>query len=160
MSVLAKKIALGIVGAVIILQAFRPARTNPPVDAKQELAATAKIDSNVESIIGRSCNDCHSNRTVWPWYTEVAPVSWFVASDVNGGRRHMNFSEWGTYPAYKQKDLLDKVCKEVTNHDMPLWQYLLIHRNASLSDSDRNAICGWTKEAGQSVALADGIPQH
>lgn len=154
MSVLAKRVALGAVGLVAVIQAFRPARTNPPIDAKQELAATANVDGNVRSIIDRSCNDCHSSRTVWPWYSEVAPVSWLVGRDVNGGRRHVNFSEWGTYPGYKHKDLLDKMCKEVTDHDMPPWQYLLVHRDAGLSNSDRDSICGWTKEEGQSAALA------
>lgn len=158
MSALAKRVALGAVGLAVVIQAFRPARTNPPIDAKQELAATANVDANVRSIIDRSCNDCHSNRTVWPWYSEVAPVSWLLGSDVDGGRRHMNFSEWGTYPGYKHKDLLDKMCKEVTSHGMPLWQYLLVHRNAALSDSDRQAICSWTKEAAQSAALVDRFP--
>jgi hypothetical protein len=153
MSVLAKRVALAAVGLALVIQVFRPARTNPPVDVTKDVSVAVKTDPAVLATIDRSCNDCHSNRTVWPWYSEVAPISWLVISDVNGGRRHMNFSDWGTYPDYKQRDLRDKICKEVTSHGMPLWQYLLIHRNAALGDSDRQAICDWTKEGPQSARL-------
>lgn len=137
--------ALGAVAVVVVIQAFRPSRTNPPIDPKQEIAAVMHVDTGVQSILDRSCNDCHSNRTVWPWYSQVAPISWGVASDVSDGRRHMNFSEWGTYPAYKQQDLLDKACKLVTQHDMPPFTYNLIRAANRPTNSDRQAICTWTK---------------
>ena len=155
MSPLARRVTPWAVGLVVVTQAFRPTRTNPPIDAKQEMTAALKVDGSVRSIVDRSCNDCHSSRTVWPWYSEVAPVSWLVSSDVNDGRRHMNFSEWGTYPDYKQKDLLSKICKIVTERDMPPLTYLLVHRAARLSDAEREAICSWTKAAAQGAALAD-----
>jgi hypothetical protein len=115
------------------------------MDVKQDISAVMTVDAAVLPVLDRSCNDCHSNRTVWPWYSEIAPISWGVASDVSDARRHMNFSEWGTYPDYKRKDLLDKACKLVTQHDMPPLTYVTVHREARLSDSDREAICRWTK---------------
>jgi hypothetical protein len=143
--VLVRRVALGAVAVIILIQAYRPSRTNPPVDAKQEISAVMSVDAGVQSIFNRSCNDCHSGRTVWPWYSEVAPVSWLVASDVRDGRRHMNFSEWGSYPGFKRADMLNETCKLVTQRDMPPLTYNLMHAPARLSDSDRQAICAWTK---------------
>jgi hypothetical protein len=117
------------------------------MDVKQDLSVTAKVDAGVLSILDRSCNDCHSNRTVWPWYSSVAPVSWLVASDVNDARRHMNFSQWGAYTPDQRQTHLDEICKIVTERDMPPLTYSLVHRNAALSVPDRQAICSWTKQA-------------
>jgi Haem-binding domain len=155
-----RKMALGAVGLILAIQVFRPSRTNPPMDVNQDLSVAVHVDAGVRSLIDRSCNDCHSNRTVWPWYSEVAPISWLVASDVNGARRHMNFSDWGAYPTHQRQSHLDEICKVVTEGDMPPLTYTLMHATARLSDSDRQAICGWTKEAGQVVAAPEaGIPQ-
>ena len=145
MASLRRRAALGAIAIVVVIQAFRPSRTNPPIDAKQEITAAMNVDAGVQSILNRSCNDCHSNRTVWPWYSEIAPISWGVASDVRDGRRHMNLSEWGSYPDYKRKDLLDKACKMVTQRDMPPFTYGLVHRQTQLSDPERETICRWTK---------------
>lgn len=115
------------------------------MDVKQDISTVMTVDVAVQPILDRSCNDCHSNRTVWPWYSEIAPISWLVASDVSDGRRHMNFSEWGTYPGYKREDLLNEACRIVTERDMPLLTYVITHREGRLSDSDREAVCRWTK---------------
>jgi len=64
------------------------------------------VDPQVAGILDRACADCHSNKTRWPWYSHVAPVSWFVIDHVNHGRSHLNFSEWGRYDAFEQRDLL------------------------------------------------------
>ena len=155
MKISPQKLALGAIGLLVLIQTYRPSRTNPPMDVKQDLSTTAKVDPAVLGILDRSCNDCHSNRTVWPWYSGVAPVSWLVASDVNGARRHMNFSAWGTYPSHQQQSHLDEICKIVNEHDMPPLTYVLIHRNAALSDADRQSICDWTKSSpmGNSAAV-------
>ena len=77
----------------------RPAMTNPPVDESQTIVARAQVPPEVASILDRSCRDCHSNKTVWPWYTHVAPVSWWLADHVDHGRKDLNLSEWGKLPA-------------------------------------------------------------
>jgi hypothetical protein len=93
------KIALiVIVVLLVVAQFFRPSFVNPPIDPTKTLVATTPVPANVESIFERSCYDCHSNKTVYPWYSKVAPVSWLLARDINGGRHQVNFSEWATYP--------------------------------------------------------------
>lgn len=140
------KIALIVIVAfLVVAQFFRPSRVNPPIDPAKTLVANAQVPPDVQGILERSCNDCHSNNTVYPWYSNVAPVSWLLASDINGGHHEMNFSEWGTYTQKKKLRKLKAICEQVKQGDMPLWFYLPLHPNAKLSDADKAAICAWTQ---------------
>lgn len=121
-------------------QFVRPARTNPPVAASREMAAHVRVTPQVGAILERSCNDCHSNRTAWPWYSRVAPVSWFVVEHVNEGRRDLNFSEW---PRRESPELLKMICHEVKTGFMPLDSYTLLHADARLSPADVRTLCDW-----------------
>jgi hypothetical protein len=140
---------LGFVGLLLGIQAIRPIRTNPPVNPSHTLEATVPVPSHVQTILQRSCFDCHSDQTRWPWYSNVAPVSWFVIDHVDSGRRHANFSEWlrrdTKDPTQYTRERFEAICKQVQTHDMPLWSYLLIHRDAWLSPADIDAICRWTR---------------
>ena len=140
---------VGFLGLVIGIQVIRPARTNPPVDPSHTLEAVVPVPTQVESVLQRACNDCHSDLTRWPWYSNVAPVSWFVINDVDGGRRHVNFSEWlrrdTKNPAEYTRERFQAICRQVETHNMPLTSYLLVHRAAHLSRSDIETICQWTK---------------
>lgn len=134
-----------IVLAVIFaaLQFIRPARTNPPVDESRTIAAQTHITPEVATILDRSCNDCHSNQTRWPWYSNVAPVSWFVINHVNEGRREMNLSDWAQYSKDDQQRYLKKMCREVEHGQMPLSSYLRLHGEAKLSHEDVRTLCYW-----------------
>ena len=147
-----KRLILAAVIVLVVIQIFRPARTNPPIDPRQEIGANLAVDPAVASIFVRSCNDCHSNRTVWPRYSQLAPASWLVVADVNRGRKALNFSEWGAYGAEAQQKHLSEVCKEVSEGEMPGLPYALMHREAKLSNADVAAVCRWT--SGQAGASA------
>jgi hypothetical protein len=140
---------LGFVGLLIGIQLIRPARSNPVVVASHTLEAIVPVPGQVESILQRACNDCHSDLTRWPWYSNVAPVSWFVIDHVDSGRRHANFSDWvrrdTKNPAEYTRERFQAICKEVQSHNMPLTSYLLVHREAKLSQGDIDTICEWTK---------------
>lgn len=139
----AKIFGLLFIVAFLAVQAFRPDRSNPASDPALAITAQLTVPSDVRAILERSCYDCHSNQTVWPWYSSVSPVSWLVADDVREGRRHLNFSEWGKYRAGNRIAKLDMLVSQVTKGNMPLGKYLLIHRNATLSDAERDLLCSW-----------------
>lgn len=143
-------LALGVF--LVGVQIYRPARTNSPIDHTQQIETALAGEPLIASILNRSCDDCHSNRTVWPWYSRVAPVSWLVVSDVNRGRRRVNFSEWGSYPADKRSKLLVAICKEVREGDMPPITYTPMHSSAKLRKTDGQEICRWTAAARQTLA--------
>jgi hypothetical protein len=141
--------ALGFLALVIGIQLIRPARANPVVVPSRTLEAVVPVPPQVESILQRACYDCHSDLTTWPWYSNVAPVSWFVIDHVDSGRRHVNFSEWlrrdTKDPAQYTRERFQAICKQVETRNMPLTSYLLVHRAARLSQDDIEMICQWTK---------------
>jgi hypothetical protein len=126
------------------MQAIRPALSNPPVDESQTINARTQITPQVAAILDRSCRDCHSNKTVWPWYTHVAPVSWWLSNHVNEGRSNLNLSEWGKLAPDRQDRKLRQICDEVQDGVMPLSSYLPMHPVAKLSDQDKKILCDWT----------------
>jgi hypothetical protein len=134
-------IALAVIFAA--LQFIRPARTNPPVDESRTILAQTHITPEVARLLDRSCNDCHSNQTRWPWYSNIAPVSWFVVNHVNVGRREMNLSDWAQYSRDDQQGFLKRICREVTSGQMPLASYLRLHGEAKLSTEDVRTLCDW-----------------
>lgn len=146
-----KIIAAVLVLAVVAIQFVRPDRTNPPVDPAQTLGASTAVPDNVKEIITRSCSDCHSNETVYPWYSNVSPFSWFLVDHIREGRGELNLSEWGTYAADKKKRKLDEICEMVESAEMPLPSYLWIHRDAVLSESDKKILCDWSEEASDAI---------
>lgn len=134
------------------LQFIRPARTNPPVDEARTISAHTHITPEVAAILDRSCNDCHSNQTRWPWYSNIAPVSWFVTNHVNVGRREMNLSDWAQYTQDDQQHFLKKICMEVKGGQMPLSSYLRLHHEAKLSSEDVKTLCDWASAESQRLS--------
>jgi hypothetical protein len=140
-----KWVAIVLVVILVGIQFVRPARTNPPVDPGQTIESHVQMTPEVASILDRSCRDCHSNKTTWPWYTNTAPVSWWVIDHVNHGRSHFNYSEWGKLKRDDQDKSLREICDEVQEGLMPLPSYLPMHPNARLSEQDKTTICDWTE---------------
>jgi hypothetical protein len=133
------KLAALILGAGFLLsQTIRIEKSNPPV--LSEIAA----DPSVKPLLRRACFNCHSNETVWPWYSDVAPASWLVGSDVKEARQHLNFSEWGTYPAEKQHFKLMGIADELRDGGMPPWYYSAVHPASRLTGAEREKVSKWT----------------
>ncbi|MBC8032436.1 MAG: heme-binding domain-containing protein [Pyrinomonadaceae bacterium] len=129
--------------AFVIVQFWRPARTNPAIDPAQTMQAQLQVPPHVAGILERSCQDCHSNATRWPWYTNVTPVSWFVVDHVDHGRSHLNFSEWGSLQPHEKEKKLQEICEQVEVGAMPLNTYTPLHPGSALSPEDVKALCDW-----------------
>ena len=130
--------------ALFALAQFIPVeRTNPPEEAAMTIEANTEMPAEVLDVLNRACADCHSNRTRWPWYSRVAPVSWFVADDVRHARSHYNLSEWGKMEPKDADRTLDEMCEEVEKGAMPLASYRWMHSEAKLTEADVTAICDW-----------------
>ena len=126
-----------LLGALLAIQFVPVDRSNPPV----QLEVQAPIA--VREVLERSCFDCHSNRTRWPWYSRIAPVSWLVAHDVEEGREHLNFSEWNRLDESERREAREEVWEEVEEGEMPLWFYVPLHPEARLSPEDRTLLRRW-----------------
>jgi hypothetical protein len=114
-------------------------RTNPPV--RTDVAAPAEV----ASILRRACYDCHSNETSWPWYSHVAPASWFVARHVRHGRGDLNFSEWPLFDMEAEAEAFKDIEAQVEKGEMPLPSYTWIHRDAALGAEDRETLLRWAR---------------
>jgi hypothetical protein len=135
--------AAAIAGALLVALQFVPVDTsNPPVTANIETPA------DVKEVLQRSCYDCHSNETRWPWYSRIAPFSWLVAHDVEEGREHLNFSEWDQLSAEDQIEAMEEAWEEVEEGEMPLWFYLPMHPEARISAADRAVLRRWAGGSG------------
>ncbi|MEO8514262.1 MAG: heme-binding domain-containing protein [Ignavibacteria bacterium] len=134
-----------VIGLIAIQFFNRPDKTAKTEITPANITKVMTVPSNVESILKRSCYDCHSNQTVWPWYTNVAPVSWLVADDVVKGRKKMNFSEWTNLSESKREARLNDICEEIKADEMPLSNYLIIHGDAKLSQADKDILCKWVE---------------
>lgn len=139
-----KWLLIVVVCLFILVQFKRPARTNPPVDESQTIFARTQMTPQVAAILDRSCRDCHSNKTVWPWYTNFAPISWFIVDHVNQGRQHVNLSEWGRLDRDHQDKKLRQICDQITDGAMPLSSYTPLHPGSKLSPEDVKTLCDWT----------------
>ncbi len=141
-----KRLLIGLVVLLLLLQFAQPKRTNPSVDRARSLQANVAVPATVTPILERSCGDCHSNQTVWPWYSHVAPLSWLVVDDVNEGRRHLNFSDWLAQESPEEAaEHLALTCQLVQEGGMPPLTYRMLHKNASLSADDVTTLCAWSK---------------
>jgi Haem-binding domain len=111
----------------------------------QTIFREAQIDPPTLVIVRRACQNCDSENTEWPWYGHVAPVSWLLARDVQQARSHMNLSQWRHYSTDDRLRLLSAIGSVARNRTMPPTRYLLVHREARLSDQEREQIYRWTR---------------
>ena len=133
-------ILLGIVAVGSAVSDIRPA-----VQAEAPLLSGAQVPPEVRSAIERSCRDCHSEATRYPWYSYIAPVSWLINRDVTLGREHLNLSRWGEYTLVRRERCLSEIANQVHDGGMPLAIYVVMHRSAKLSEAEVQAIFEWTQ---------------
>jgi hypothetical protein len=148
-----KSIFIALAVIFVLIQFVRPDRTNPPLDPARKLQAPPQV----AAILDRSCRDCHSNETDWPWYTNIAPISWWLADHVKEGRHELNLSEWNGYTARRKGRKLKEICEQIKDGEMPLPSYVRLHAKAKLSDADRETLCTWAQQFGQDRGRSSGL---
>lgn len=138
-----KQILITLIAAVIIIQFIPVDKTNPETVKGNDIISMTNADKEISEILKRSCYDCHSNDTKYPWYSKIAPVSWYLKAHIKEGREHFNFSEWKSYDYEKQVKISQESIEEVKDNEMPLKSYTLIHSEAKLSADKKEKITRW-----------------
>jgi len=141
-----KKIGLALFAIFVIIQFFRIDKTNPEIIAENDFLYAVGAPEEVTQIIKTSCYDCHSNTTQYPWYSNVAPVSWWLKDHINEAREELNFSEWETFEHKRKLKKLKEAVEELEEKEMPLTSYTITHGDAKLSDQQRELLINWFKE--------------
>ena len=139
-----KKVLLGVLVVFILIQFIRPEK-NDSKDGTNDITTVMQVPEEVKEIIKTSCADCHSNYTNYPWYSEIVPVSWYLAQHVNEGKEHLNFSEWAAYNKNQKSHIIKDMDEELEEHKMPLKSYLIIHKEAKMTEDQYRTLLNWVK---------------
>ena len=142
-----KKISIAILIILIAIQ-FIPYEKNESANYEFDISKSYNIPDNVQTIFKNACNDCHTNQTIYPWYSQIEPVGYWLNSHVTDGKRHLNFSEFTNRPLAIQYHKLEEVVEVMEEKEMPLDSYTNfgLHPEANLSDEEREIIINWAKE--------------
>ena len=141
-----KKIILGLVGVLIVIQ-FVPQEKNLSDDQLYDISKKYEIPAEVHTILQNACNDCHTNKSTYPWYSHIQPVGFWLNHHINDGKRHLNFSTFTKMPIAVQNHKLEEVIEQVEEGEMPMpsYTYFGLHSNAKLTEADRAKIVDWAK---------------
>jgi hypothetical protein len=138
-----RKILLVLLVALLLIQFIRPTRNISEGKSDNHLTNKYTVPANVSGVLEKACYDCHSNNTVYPWYTNIQPVGLWLQNHVNEGKKELNFSEFLAYSPKKARHKMDEVIEMVKEGEMPLKSYTLIHKNADLSSEEKTALTDW-----------------
>lgn len=135
-----KNIGLALLVIFIIMQAFRIEKSNPTSDPSNDFIAVTQPSAEIATILKDACYDCHSNTVTYPWYTNIAPFSWWIKDHVNEGRDELNFSEWKTYSSRRMDKKMKEAIEMVDEDEMPMYSYTIMHKNATLTKEQKELL--------------------
>ena len=138
-----KKIGIAVVVILVLMQFKRIDKTNPEFNEAEDFITIAQPPAEIATLIKDACYDCHSHQAKYPWYSNVAPISWMLENHINEGREHLNFSIWGTYEAKKADHKLEEAAEEVEESNMPMKPYVVMHSEAKMTDAQKSALIEW-----------------
>lgn len=146
-----KKILLGLLLLFVAAQAVRPPKNIGKPSGTSDIATVVTVPDDVMAVLKKSCYDCHSDYSNYPWYDEITPVNWWVAHHIKEGKRELNFTQFGSYSARKKNHKLEEIAETVEKGSMPLKSYLVMHGDAKLTDAQRRAVITWANESRRRV---------
>ncbi len=130
---------------LIIIQFFHPKKNIAPGEQPNALAKLHAVPDDVSIILKKACNDCHSNNTVYPWYSKIQPVDWWLNDHVIDGKRHLNLDEIGARPAWLRYHKMEEVIEQVKKGEMPIDSYTWTHKDAILTPAEKAKLTGWAQ---------------
>ncbi len=147
-----KRILLSLLVIFIVLQAFRPTKNNSN-DTTKDISNSYIVPQNVQQILAKACNDCHSNNTRYPWYAEVQPVGWWLADHVKDAKKELNFNEFDGYRIARQYRKLEECISEIKEGKMPLPSYTITHKDAILTQAEKEVLYNWCEILRDSIKV-------
>ncbi len=141
-----KKILIALLAVFFIIQFFRPEKNNSN-DLSNDVSKKYTVPQEVGNILKTACNDCHSNKTEYPWYANIQPVAWWLNDHIVDGKKHLNFSDFTKLPIAVQNHKFEEVVEVIEENEMPLesYTYLGLHKEANLSAEEKETLMNWAK---------------
>jgi len=146
-----KYIILSFLFLLVGIQFFGIDKSVPPTDPAKDFFVVLNPPRRIISMLRSSCYDCHSYKTIYPWYSNIAPVSWILKSHIEEGREHLNFSEFGNYPREKRNQLIFEIREVIEKQEMPMRSYTLFHEKARIDEGMKELIVSWLTEGKNAV---------
>ncbi|UBM60876.1 heme-binding domain-containing protein [Marinilongibacter aquaticus] len=140
-----KKILIALLLVFVIIQFIRPEKNESSELSPNDITQVHNVPEGVKSIMAKACNDCHSNNTQYPWYNSIQPVAWYLEEHVEDGKRHFNFSEFGSYEPWRAYHKLEELIEEVEEGKMPMDEYTWMHKEAVLTEAEKGELIDWAK---------------
>lgn len=150
-----KNISIFFIFLFLLIQSFRIDKTTQPVDLAKDFIVVTSANAEVANTLKIACYDCHSNQPKFPWYTNVAPFSWWVKHHINEGSHHLNFSEWGTYSEKRKNHKLEECIEMVEEGEMPLGTYTWMHKEAKLTDAQKLQLVEFFKAVKSTIVVPE-----
>jgi hypothetical protein len=150
-----KKILLAALIVFIAIQFVRPAENKNGQASPADISKIDSVPENVQAILKRSCYDCHSNHTNYPWYSNIQPAGWWLSSHIKDGKAELNFSEFGQYSIRRQRSKLNSIAKTVEDGTMPFPSYAFIHKEAALTKDEKALIINWANKTKDNLSLKE-----
>ena len=144
----------------VVIQFFRPTRNISAATSPGDIVHVYNVPAEVTEILKKACNDCHSNNTKYPWYTNIQPIGWWLQHHVNEAKSELNFAEFATYTPKRQHHKLQETAETVEKHEMPLPSYLSMHDEAKLTDAERKTLINWAKNLSDEIAQKNNLPKE
>ena len=142
-----KTIIYALLASLLIIQFIRPEKNESKGPFPNDIQTKFPMGSTVKATIERSCYDCHSNNTRYPWYYHIQPITWWLQHHVDEGKSELNFNEFASYESNKMDHKLEEMAEAVGDGWMPLKSYQLIHKNVQLSEAEKKAIIEWVNQS-------------
>ncbi len=148
-----RKTLIVLAAILIVIQFVRPEKNNNTTASADDINARYTVPDDVQQILKKACYDCHSNTTQYPWYSNIQPVAWWLKDHIDEGKEELNFSEFGKRPLANQAKKLKKLAKELEEGEMPLDSYTWMHKEAILTESEKNTLINWARNLSEQVAV-------
>jgi hypothetical protein len=146
-----KKIALAGIIVLALIQFIQPARNQSGQVLETDVSRIITVPDPVQTSLKKACYDCHSNNTDYPWYTYVQPIGWLMSNHIRNGKEKLNFSDFGAYSKRRQASKLKSIASQVENDEMPISSYTWMHKNALLSQTEKDLIITWANSTRDSL---------
>ena len=155
-----KKVLIGLLVFLIIIQFFHPQKNISTAAIPNDIALHFAVLSNVQDVLKKSCYDCHSNNTMYPWYNNIQPVAWWLQNHINGGKHELNLNEFGSYTPKKQYHKLKSIIDSQNDGWMPLDSYLWIHKDAILNKEQKENLIKWADSLSRAIKAKYNLPDE
>jgi len=150
---------ISLLAILVLIQLYRPEKNINPTTTANDITLAYQAPDNITQILHRACYDCHSNNTKYPWYNNIQPVASFLADHVKEGKEELNFSEFGSFKTKRKLKKLKEIVKEVEEGEMPLNNYLWLHKEAVLTPADKQALIEWAKALSVKIGMEAPVVQ-